>query len=110
MSLYGDYILERTTDRIIESPSGFATFRYLDGGKAVYIIDIYTIPEERKKGAAAALADMIADEAKERGCVEMLGTVVPSTRGSTASLKILLAYGMTLKSAGNDLIIFRKEL
>jgi GNAT superfamily N-acetyltransferase len=78
--------------------------------KSVYIIDIFTIPESRKKGEAAQLADLIAAEAKERGCTEMLGSVVPSTKGSTASLKVLLAYGMTLKEAGQDFIIFRKDI
>lgn len=110
MSHYADYILERTTDQIIEGPSGFATFRYLNEGKTVYIIDIYTTPEERKKGAAGILADLIAEEAKSKGATEMLGTVVPSTKNSTVSLRVLLGYGFKLQSAGNDLIVFRKEL
>lgn len=76
----------------------------------MYIIDIYTVPEERKKGAASILADLVAIAAKEKGCVEMLGTVMPSAKGSTASLKVLLGYGFELKSACNDAIIFRKDL
>jgi len=32
-----------------------------------------------------------------------LGSVVPSMKGSTASVKVLLAYGMQLASAGNVL-------
>lgn len=110
MSLYADYILERTSDKIIEGPSGFATYRFINDGRSVYIIDIYTVPEERKKGGAGALADMIAEEAREKGCKEMLGTVVPTTKGSTTSVKVLLGYGFELSSSGNDLIIFRKEL
>lgn len=110
MSLYADYLTERTNDKIIECPSGFVTYRYINDGKSVYIIDIYTVAEERKRGAAGILADLVAKEASEKGCTEMLGTVVPSTKGSTTSLKVLLGYGFELQSAGNDLLIFRKDL
>lgn len=110
MSLYADYLHERTTDSIIEGPSGFATYRYINDGKSVYIIDIYTVPAERKKGAAAQLADLVAKEAKGRGCTEMLGTVVPYTNGSTISMKVLLGYGFELASAEQNLIIFRKDI
>lgn len=110
MSLYADYIIERTQDSIIEGPSGFVTYRYLNEGRSVYIIDIYTVPDERQKGSAAILADLVADEARSKGTKEMLGTVVPSTKGSTISLKVLLGYGMQLMSATNDMIVFRKDL
>jgi len=110
VTLYAEYLAERTDTRILESAKGFVTYQYMPDGKTVYIIDIYTQPEERKTGRAAAFADLIAAEAKEKGCTEMIGTVVPSTKGATTSLKVLLAYGMTLKTAGNDLIVFSKEL
>ncbi len=110
MSLYADYITERTNDLIIETDAGFATYRYINDGRSVYIIDIYTDPDSRKLGNAADLADDIVKEAQARGCSELLGTVVPSTKGSTASLRVLLAYGMTLQSAEKDLIIFRKGI
>lgn len=110
MSLYADYIKERTDDSIIESPFGFATYRYLNDGKSVYIIDIYTVPKERRAGRASEFADLIAKEAKAKGAVEMLGTVVPSAKNSHASLRVLLAYGMTLESAGPNMIVMRKDL
>lgn len=110
MSLYGDYLTERTQDQIIETDTGFATYRYMNDGKSVYIVDIYTVPKERKKGGASMLADFIATEARAKGCTEMLGTVMPSTKGSTSSLKVLLGYGMELQSAMSDLIVFRKDL
>lgn len=109
MSLYADYILERTSDKIIEGTSGFATYRYLDE-KTVYIIDIYTIPSERKKGSAGILADLIAEEARGKGCIEMLGTVCLSAKGAKTSLQVLFAYGFELKSANNDVIILRKDI
>ncbi len=110
MSLYADYITERTNDKIIEGYFGFVTYRYINDGRSVYIVDIFVKQEERKKGSASTLADMVVKEAKEHGCIELLGTVVPSAKGSTTSLDVLRGYGMELQSASNDLIIFRKEL
>ena len=110
MSLYADYLLERTEDRIVECETGFATYRYLNDGKSVYIVDIYTVPDARGEGCASLLANMIVSEAKEKGATELLGTVVPSAKGATISLKVLLAYGMKLKSAGDNLVVFRKDI
>ena len=109
MSLYGDYLRERTFDEIIETEKGFATYRFMDDS-CVYIIDIYVKPEFRKSGAASDIADTIVEIAKKRGCYKLMGSVVPSTKGSTTSLKVLLGYGMSLESSSNDFIIFSKEI
>jgi len=114
MSFYADYIRERTTDEIIETEVGFVTYRFLTDMnleiKQVYIIDIYVHPDFRQEGRASALADDVVAKAKQRGCTELLGSVVPSNKGSTASLKVLLGYGMRLKSSANDFIVFTKEI
>lgn len=110
MSLYANYIIERTNDLIIESEDGFVVYRYLEDGKTVYIIDIYTIPSKRKEGLASRLADLVVAEAKKRECTLLLGSVVPSAKYSTISLKVLLGYKMTLHSAANDFIVFKKEI
>lgn len=108
--MYADYISERTEDKIIEGPSGFITYRFINDGRSVYVIDIYTVPDERKKGAAGLLADLVGEEAKKAGCTEMIGSVIPSTKNSTVSLKVLLGYGFSLMAASQDLILFRKDL
>lgn len=110
MSHYADYVRERTKDQILEDMGGFATYRFVDDGKTVYIVDIYTSPEARRHGHAAALANQIAVIARDRGCTAMIGTVAPSTNGSTDSLRVLLAYGMKLHGAGPDYIVMRKDL
>ncbi len=110
MSLYAEYLKERTNDEIIEVDEGFATYRYIDNGTTVYIVDIYVRPECRKYGHAAALADLIAKTAKTNGCTSMIGTVMPSSNGSTDSLKVLLAYGMKLDKAIDNGIIMRKDI
>lgn len=109
MSFYAHYIRERTNDLILETPEGFATYRYLNDA-TVYIIDIFVLSDFREKGVAAKMADEIVKEAKARGCTELVGTVVPSMKNSTISMKVLLGYGMKLRSAGPDLIVFGKEI
>lgn len=109
-SLYSRYIQEKTNHHIIETEQGFATYQYLNEGKTVYIMDIYVIPEARTSKVASTLADTIAGLAKSKGCTEILGTVQPSLKNSTFSLKVLLGYGMTLQSSSNDFIVFRKDI
>lgn len=110
LSLYAQYLAEKTNDRIIETENSFATYRYLDDGITVYIVDIFVLPSIRNSGWASCIADEIVTEAKKRGCIKLLGSVVTSSKNSTVSLKILLAYGMTLDSASNDFIVFRKDI
>lgn len=109
MSLYSEYIQEKTVKSIIETDIGFITYGFPDP-QTVYIEDLYIIPNARKSNNASDLADKVAAAAKERGCSRMLGSVVPSTKNSTDSLKVLLAYGMRLVSSSNDFILFSKEL
>ena len=109
MSLYAKYVKERLNDECIESDKGFCTYRYLNDGK-VYIVDIYVVPEHRNSKEASEMADLVAAKAKEKGCKELIGTVQPSAKHSTESLKVLLGYGMTLDSSTNDLIVFKKAL
>ncbi len=110
VSHYADYLKEKTADLIIEDESGFASYRWINEGKSVYIVDIYIIPEYRRKGVAALFADRIAAEAKERGCTDMIGSVIPSNKGSSESLDVLRSYGMELVSSAQDVIYFRKVL
>jgi ribosomal protein S18 acetylase RimI-like enzyme len=108
-SLYAEYLRERTDDEIIEVADGFATYRFLPDG-ACYIVDIYCRPESRKHGIASSLADSIAAHAVAKGCKELIGSVSLRANGVTDSIKTLFAYGMEVKTAGPDYIIFTKGL
>lgn len=110
MSLYGKYILEHHGDGIVEGLYGFATYRFLNEKKTVYIVDIYVDKDFRRTMLASEMADKIADIARAEGATEMIGTVVPSANNSTDSMKVLLKYGMALKSASENLIVFRKDI
>lgn len=109
MSLYAKYVHEKTSKLIVETDQAFATYLFTDE-TTVYIEDIYVVPEARNTDVASIIADSIVAIAKEKGCTKLLGSVVPSNKGSTASMKVLLAYGMRLKSCNNDFIIFEKEI
>lgn len=109
-SLYAKYVREKTTDEIIETDHGFATYRFMPNGHQVWIMDIYVLPDYRKSGLATEMADMIAIKAKEKKCTEILGSVVPGNANSTDSLRVLLAYGMTLVSSSDNFILFRKDI
>jgi hypothetical protein len=109
-SMYAKYLQERTDDSIIETEEGFASYRFVNGGKSVYIVDIYVLPDYRKSHVASTIAGKVVSIAKEKGCTQLLGSVCPSAKGSTTSLKVLLGYGMTLLSASQDCIFFTKDI
>lgn len=110
MSLYASYVQERTNDVVIEEEHAFATYRYLDGGTSIYLVDIFVDRDHRKSHIATDLADRVARMGRNHGCTEMIGTVSLDAKNATTSLKVLLAYGMELKSAGPGFIVLRKEL
>ncbi len=103
--MFADYIKERKNMGCVESDIGFATYSIFDTGEC-YIEDIYVKPEHRISGAASKLADEIIVKAKEQNCTVLTGSVVPSAKGSTTSLKVLLAYGFQLHSCREDFIVF----
>lgn len=109
MSFYADYLRERTSDEILETDQGFAVYRF-PNEKTCYITELYVVPEHRKQRTATDIADQIVEVAKKRGCSRLLGSVIPSTKGSTASLRVLLGYGMSLDSSAADFILFKKDI
>lgn len=108
MSLYAEYVKERTNKVVYENEDCFAVVSFVND--CVYIEDIFVVKEKRHLGLAKKIADLICFEAKAKGYTTLLGSVCPMTKGSTESMKILLAYGMTLVSSDNNLIYFKKDL
>lgn len=108
MSLFAEYIEELARKSIIESDRGFATYYELPGG--MYIEDIYVRQEFRNEAVAAEMANQIAQIAVAKGIKKLIGSVKPSNKNSTTSMKVLLAYGFKLESACNDGIILVKEI
>lgn len=108
MHLYAAYLQEREAFELLHTPEAWASYKCQ--GDECYIRDIYVSPEARRTNIAASLTDQITIIAKERGCKYLTGTCVPSTNGSTQSLRAMLAYGFNIHSAHQDLIVLRKLL
>jgi hypothetical protein len=110
LSLFGQYIREREGKLIVESEVGFATYMFWPDQKACYIEDIFVLPEFRRSHQASLFADQIAIEAKNAGMQWLVGSVKATLPSSTASVKVLLGYGMQVDSAENGVIWFKKEI
>lgn len=112
MSMHAEYIRERLGDEVLEYEEGFATYRFIDdsGVKAVYIVDIFVRPDFRKTKMASIMADEIVEKAKEKGCKRLIGTVCPTAKNATDSLRVLLGYGMELYQCDKSAVIFKKEI
>lgn len=107
MEMFKDY-LEMNGKMLVSSPFGFATFYQVNDG--LYIEDIYIKPEHRLKGIGSELADSVCAIAKERGLNKIYGTIRPTYRYSTESMKSLLAYGFKIKGSAYDAIALEKEI
>lgn len=108
MTLYSQYLAEKDGFSVLEDKHGFATYKVFDD--VVYIRDIYVTPEMRRTGLAAQMADQICARAKSQGCTSVQGTVDPHLPSATDSIKVLLAYGMKLKSSSPNVIVFEKGI
>lgn len=107
-SLYAEYIKAREDFDCLEKTFGFATYKI--SGDDCYIRDIYVIPEMRNQGGARLICDEIRDFANRSGCKNLIGTVQPSTKGATTSMRAILAYGFEVFSSQNDFIVFKLSL
>jgi len=104
-----EYLKEVNTGKdVFYDDRGFATYQI--NGEECYIMDIYVKPEHREGRVASYYADEIAKIAKENNCTYLTGSVVPSARNSTKSLKVLLGYGFELSYSVENFIAFKKEL
>lgn len=109
MSHFSAYLKEYANKHVLETEKGFATYSFVEPN-TVYLENIYISPLHRDLHNATDLANQVSDIAKEKGCTKMIGSVTPSATNSTASLKVLLSYGMNLLSSQNDMIFFTKDI
>lgn len=114
--LYASYLEETLGQKYLEDSEGrgFLTYAYdsipgLDFPH-VYIVDLFVVPEHRKHGIAASMADKVADEARKTGRRIMFGSVCKHAKTKDASEKVLKAYGMTKYSEDEDMLWFVKEI
>ena len=109
MSLYADYIEETTHGHVLETEKGFVVYVFPDE-KTCYIKEIFVSSQFRHQGVGSDISAQVIRLAKQRGCTSLLGSVTPSAKGSTQSLRNLIDYGFKLESCSNDFILLRKDL
>lgn len=102
------YLKERQGLDSIIVDGGFAS--YLINGDECYIVDLWAHPENRNRGVASAMADVISTKAKSLGCKYLTGSVDTTKGDPTTSTKVLLAYGFKVFSSVAGGIYFRKDL
>jgi len=108
MSLYAAYTKERENFETIELEHGFLDYKIT--GEECYIRNIYIVPEKRRQDTAIQLQVEVTKRALAAGCKFLVGTVAPSSTGSTMSATLLLKDGWQLSRCEKDLIIFIKGL
>ena len=108
MSLYAQYLKELVGKHIIEKEHGFLVYSFTND--SCYIENIFVEEGHRHYNLASDMADEVVEIAKEKGLTKLVGSVTPSANGSTASLRILLAYGFKLNSSTDNFILFEKAI
>jgi ribosomal protein S18 acetylase RimI-like enzyme len=115
VSLYAEYLKERTNDSILELDFGFIIYRHLPEELTTFIVDIFVENKHRRQGFASQLADEVLKEAQAAGHKKLSCMVATSAKNSTDSAKAILGYGMHFVSSGrdswgNDFIVFEKDI
>jgi GNAT superfamily N-acetyltransferase len=64
----GFTVLALKSDGVIKSAAGFRFAEYLAWGKVLYVDDLITLPEEKKRGYAGELLDWLIAHAKKQQC------------------------------------------
>lgn len=114
--LYARYLLETLGQHYLEDEAGRGFLTYSHDSipgldiPHTYIVDLYTVPEHRKSGVAAQLADRVAAEARETGRRYLFGSVCKHAKTREASQNVLKAYGMRKYSEDADMVWYLKEI
>lgn len=62
------YVKENNT---VSAVTGYRYLQNLYAGKIIYVDDLSTLPESRKKGYAKQLIDFVCDEARKNNCSQV---------------------------------------
>lgn len=93
MSKYAQYIKERDGLETYENDYGFMTYSFFPDIQAVYLAEIYVIPEKRNTPAAFRLFQRLCNLAKAEGYSKILGSVDETTANSDYSEKLMKKLG-----------------
>lgn len=93
MSLFGDYVKERTTKSILEDDISFAVFSFPDSDSTLFIEDFFVDLKWRKQNKGRVLFGKLLEEGRRRGAVNIACAVDPEAKNALDSVKAVLAVG-----------------
>lgn len=106
--MFAKYLEETSYKRVFETDKGF--FVYQINGKEFYVQEVYVEPEYRKSGIASDFDKEAVKLAKEFECEYIKGSIVPTSKGATDSMKFQLALGYKLAYCDRDIIYLVKNI
>lgn len=109
MSMYKDYVENQMPNRYVhETEKGFITYNV--NGPECHLEEIYIKPEYRRQGVYSELETYAANDAKEKGCEYLKGTIIIGTNMAEESARAMLKYGYKFWYTDGIIIFVKKEL
>ena len=102
-TLYAKYINEREGAHIVETPSGFCTYKIKN--QECFIIDLFVAQEARKSGEARRLIELLNSIAHESDCNVITANILLADPGANTTLAASLAIGLSVKRANADVLL-----
>ena len=96
VSNYGKYVKEREGKEIIEGDWGFAT--YLLEKDLLYVVDVYVVPEKRRKGLAKSIFNKLEIEAKNKNKSHIATSLDTTTNNWEVTMQGLIKHGYGMRS------------
>jgi hypothetical protein len=109
LDMYEMYIKEVEGSDCVKTDFGFAIFKYLPDD-ICYITEIFIHPNHRGIDKYKILVDLVVEKARKKEVKYLYGSVGVGIKNSSRSIKMILDYGMKLKSCDQNIIYFCKEI
>lgn len=110
--MYSKYLKEIENKETITTKFGFATYQLFD--QAVYLVDIYILPEYRRNRLVGILEEAVIEIGKAYGCSTILGSISLNLKKKHffRSKAMMHTYGYKFKSLDRNhkIIYMSKEI
>lgn len=111
MGLLYEYMKEREGYKFYETDEGLIMYKLVPEVNAVYVTDIYVVPDKRNEYIGTYMTDKVVADCKERyGCTLLVGSVCLDDSKCSINRKILETYGMTFSHQEGSMLYFKKEV
>lgn len=102
-TLYAKYLTERARAKVIETESGFITYRI--NGEECFIQDMYLLPEARRSGACRELIDQLKSEASSCSCKFITGNIFVDDPGCNQTIQAACGLGFRIRRAEAGVVL-----